>query len=719
MLQAQGNEPRRMKTKMLASQPVSMNTSDPLPSLLQGDYPVLDDVILRHGRIESRPYMSAFGIETGVTRADSGGISCTWQDGDERYGFYAETGTTGTFTIKYQSLAGDSEDIKPIVFFTTSAVLASTEPFTELVPAGNKVFAFRDGAEPLVIEWSDFRSRMEYRLVGFTQAGYANLSLAAGTLTGEYIYGVELVRKRGDATIASGGIHRSFAPTGEIRSFTLDSNIATVTADLFMTDYNWTHIRLWRTKRLDVDPDTDVVRGQRNIMFALQEIERVSWGGTFASDQEDDENLPLLSLGALEATDGSFELLRLPSAKVAHFHENKLWFAGTDLDEDKGQKVYLSKSQYTYAESYDPLDGEPTQNHDTGHIQGIFTVDGDIIIVRHSETGRIPAGDTLNGYYPTDRSRGFSRGRMGSVYGIGLFACSPAGDIYRLGGSRRWEPVIAGSQTRLRGEFQEGTAVYFSQYDGNVLVHEYGGYTPGAVYVLNINDGLGWSRLLLADTHGTASASAIWDDPLGERTVFLIARPNKSYIHTMALATGDAPWALGGLHGDEVFTGVGPTKVRTTVSHRVMFPPFQDGEGRAVYEHTYFSLIASLLDTTFTVECIGPDRDTVISSGLVEPSLQLFSSNLDKDLFLEFTMQPDSPVYGTRVCYSVTNPGPFLITSAQVECMLGSVQARNYRPDLIPAEVAAKDPLRNRSHWVTRGNPTRDIIGKQNIKEVT
>jgi hypothetical protein len=200
--------------------------------------------------------------------------------------------------------------------------------------------------------------------------------------------------------------------------------------------------------------------------------------------------------------------------------------------------------------------------------------------------------------------------------------------------------------------------------------------------------------------------------------VFFVVR--ETYSHSFKMDTGDQPWRRGSFENkDQFYTGIegaGSTEY-VTATFVIQFPAFQDMEGRGVFQHLYFSMMASLFTGEFDVQCIGPDRGTVISSGTALPD-GFTGDNLDRDLFLDFSMQPATPVYGTRVCYKVSSTEPFRVTSAVVECMVSSVQERGYRPDLIPAEIAAQDPLQDRLVWVTRGQPGRDILGKRNVKEV-
>lgn len=706
MIPARGGKASRAITQIAAPPLRSINIFDPISNLPKGDYPEARNMLIRPSGPETRPYLQAdtfYDNNRGVMSEE--GYDCVWQQDGKRFGIY-----TSGVNIFYQKL-DLSDSTMSILNFSAGTT------FSALVPAGDRVFAFRPDATPYVLEYDDVGDVLTARLAGFEDTYVDTISVGSGTLEGDYIYGVELVRKDGEAVIASGGINRTDSVTGSVRVWTITGYGPIVSAPLHATDSNWTHIRLWRTKRLDEDPDSGIIRGRRDILYLIQEIEEASWGGSFVADNYVDDQLPLTTLGAQEATIGAFELSRLPPANVAHFHDDKLFFATTDLDEDNGQRVYESKPLFRYAESYSPLDSLPCQETDSGYIQGIFTQGSDLVISRYSEIGRIPAGDLTNGYYKTDRGRGFGKRRLGAVVGVGVFACSGAGDIYRLGPDLTWQPMVPGSQTRLRGAFEDSDIVRFSQWDGNILVHGLESTATGLVYVLNVNDGAGWTDMLIKNSLGNpTNVAAMWSDPHGERTLFVVSESTHAFA--TSLETGDQPWARPGYNNrDQIYNSLGgPAFVQTDFS--LTFPPGQDAQGRSIFQHLYFSFIAANYNDDFEVTCIGPDRDTEIGSGTASPTFESSDTNQDKDRFLTFTFQPDEPVYGSRVAYRITTTGPFRLTSAMTECILDSVQERDYRPDLIPTEVAAIDPLRDRSHWVTRGNPTYDIIARQDTTEV-
>jgi len=714
MIFANPPPPRREVVKISAPMPNSVNVYDPIVRLPNGDYPILDNVLIRGGAVRTRPLLVNKAVSSDIFGNSE--AQCRWQSNGMSFGIWKIAGSS---LIQYTRL-GTGEEFKSV--YATTGVLFSATNVVLMVPIDDRVFVFRSSGVPYVIEYSTTNNRLEARLSGFPSVSLGSVSTISASgakLSGDYAYGVELVRLDTDGRlIASGGISRVDSSGELFGSVTVVNGQAVVVVPNMIHPSNWTHVRLWRTKRLDLDPDSGVVRGQQNVMYLIQQKTKDEWDALsqFQGDATLDEYIPSLVLGGQVATGDVFELSPLPSASIVHFAEDRLWMANTSLPEDTGKDIYLSKPNSLYAESYSVLDTVRAAEQDSGPIQGIFSQNGDIIVCRETETGRIASSDTTSRYYVTDRSIGFKAGRIGSVPGIGVMAMSYSGDVYLLDGALQWGPVISGSQSRLRGAFTPTETVLFSTYDSSLLVH---GKTTAHTYLLNDKDGAGWTRQLFRNFYGDLMAfQAIWDDPEGRGAYLLYSTPSGAiyeFCQLSILPSIQADW-VSSASGDQSYNPLTMESEVFPVEACIQSPPFQDSEGRSVFEHIMVSIIGSLNYSKFSVSAIGPDRDTVLDTSDSAPNLTEY--NTDEDLFLEHTYTPKSPISGSRVGYKLTSFYPFIVTSIQVEAMVSNVTPRGYQPEQNPTMMAGKDPMRDRIHWITRGYPDRDILTGVRLKEI-
>ena len=577
---------------------------------------------------------------SGFEYRDINDISDTWKYVED-YNFYADTlvGTwTGTGTANITAAAG-------------------------------KLYVFQEDANS-IFEWVDVGGgRIRRRSMGMGRPSISTLVLNGAPSSpgaqdpGEYLYAVEYCYRKNIGTSAEADFvtstpqRRFLSRNGTLCRATVNTlgqgiDIAAGTYDA-EADKLWTHIKLYRTKKLDASSTTDIVEGSEDTFYSIQLIDRATFlGSGFATDILHDDELPTISSGAevvnFSATSPDLDQEVIPPGKLGIYHGNKIWVVGSgDSTGNKTEMYHTSPGFYKYAEQYHPTQVYNCSTADGGEITNLVSLEEDLLVFKEAQTGRVPYGDPQNTYDILDPEIGvpgkaiyvpkigvvgltnnlsdlmiFTRGLTWSSYLNGVPFSKPVRGLFE---------AVAAGRPGVPGKTLNGITFY----KGKLLVVF--GYE---VWAFHADEQLGWTHYSLPHLTSGLQIKSITTDMLGLRCLMCFEGLDDTHVFTdrdLADADGSYP------------------------ESRITSYGFQVDGGRGVIEQRYMSLMAKLTNAATMSVYLGNRTDKLKD---VEPfALTPINTTLPSSTMAEYQYYaaPNYPartkIYADRLYYEIITTG--------------------------------------------------------------
>jgi hypothetical protein len=549
-----------------------------------------DEFQSRRGSRFLRP--SSSPAKWGSTEASR---TVTWDVGSEEY----ELVQVGN-TIQYQALLAPGNPGTVANFAGGAFTLGSTAA-ADLFLHGNRLFIVHPAGNK-VVEWNGTAFRG--RTMGMTHAHIRYFGSDVGNLQGRYVYAVEKVYRVNGADVLVSSPNRRIYDTRELAETGFDNVPRAVQLTLRNEDLDgdtlWTHVRLWRSKRLDVDTsDLDNIVEAQGLpdelyevaLITRAELEAASLTAIATGSSLPEGNayvmagLPSGNYTLQDQAPDTFlfnfigldriELEPLPAATVGCFHAGRVWISGAGGSND----ILYSNNQGTkYAELYDPENIIET-GQDGQAVVRLFGFERDLVALKEGKSGRLVAGDPEQEFEVFDPRIGVAAYTLAEyIPGIGILAITndtPA--LKLLGLDYRWTSELYGLDiaTPIQDEISALTAAHVRFKYGNGKIFLSAG--NGVFHVLHVLHRRGWGRYLLP--LATGHVLNLFTFAAGTRLGVLGASAYTVELEVANLTTDDSM--------EDDTTGNAIDLAHTT--HM-----FQSDDGRHLLEKEWFSIVAQL-----------------------------------------------------------------------------------------------------------------------------
>jgi len=389
---------------------------------------------------------------------------------------------------------------------TTQFTIASQTANVDWFISGNRLFGFCS-QQNFQFEW-DGTSAFVKTQMGLPLPILTSVSgTGSGNLTGIYTYGIELVYRQGvdtfDSAASSPNRKNSVGKvlkttfTGQQGSIVVDSTVLT-------SDTLWTHIRLYRSKRLDANTSgsqfLDVV-GLETELYPCQLIAKaafISAAYTFTDNLTDDE-LPNATAGAWYPlyTIDKIELSPISDkpARIGTYHKERVWFGGVSNDATQSRIYYSNYAGTPYAGQYDIYQYRDVDSGDGQQTIKLISFEKDLVALKEAKTCVLTDGNPEIEFDVRDHKIGVTHIRAAQyIPGIGICAITnDQGDFKIFGYNQSWTNVSSVEVSRtIRTVTQTATLSVVSIFylNGKLWLS----LGTGTFYVLHVENERGWSR---------------------------------------------------------------------------------------------------------------------------------------------------------------------------------------------------------------------------------
>lgn len=276
----------------------------------------------------------------------------------------------------------------------------------------------------------------------------------AGNLTGEYVWGVELVYQVSSVDKLASTPSRQLTAGGLARA-TLSANSANITvasaslpAGGGAGDF-WTHVRLYRSKRLDADysdPANPIdAAGTEFELYPIKTVTRAALASAsyvINDDDADDE------IDDTEVWDiNRLELGPIPACRIGCVHASRVWVSGVLTEDPDDCDVFYSNYAGTkYSEQYKATQRVNVETGDYQQTIKLIPFESDLVVIKQAKTGIIQGGQPDYGFEVKDHNIGTIHKRLASyIPGIGIVAVTnDTKDLKVYGYDHRWTNSIMG-----------------------------------------------------------------------------------------------------------------------------------------------------------------------------------------------------------------------------------------------------------------------------------
>lgn len=417
--------------------------------------------------------------------------------GDSLTRFYYKNLTTlGAFDKVYIKGTGSGEQLEldlsdsepPDMFVLNDRVYI----FTVL---GNYILEYNEGDSNL------FTTRT-MGLPSITANGY---SLSAGTMTGEYQIGVELVFQRSGIDSVASSPNRVITDSTEL--FKITTNAQKITLDIESSslpsggggDDYWTHVRVYQSRRLDRDiSDPANPLGPFGIDSELYPVVLISRADLEAASYNididvDDSMMDLTEVWEIDR----IELTELPSAYCGTVHKGRIY-----VSPGEGAILYYSNFAGTkYSEQGDPLQNIPVNAGDGKKIRKLLSLNNDLVIFKETSTfisqnGNVDLPPTI-----IDKSIGLSTHRAANyIPKLGLVAITSDNfDLKIFTDQLVWTNLFGKLEIsrqirpKIRSYYQNINQVSILYINGKLIIASGGIDGVAEMIVLAVEQSRGWS----------------------------------------------------------------------------------------------------------------------------------------------------------------------------------------------------------------------------------
>lgn len=540
----------------------------------------------------------------------------------------------------------------------------------------------------------------------------------SGLVAGDYIYAVEYVYRREIGTDAEADFLASTpqryklndAEPGLARYTSPGSMAPLVDFSTFdaEADELWTHVKLYRSKRLDQATVTDEVQGTEEELYLIQILPRSYFDTnplTFLADARNDDQLPAVEIGAEVVIYPDMDQEAIPDANIGVYHQNTMWV--TQVPDDIAgatEMIYTSPTAYKYAENYHYTFRYSCDTGDGKEITDLVSLEEDLIVFKQSQTGRVPSGDPDVPYDKLDASVGVAS-RAFFVPKVGIVGLTnDQSDVMIFGYDLRWNGSFRGIpfSRPVRGVFKakppgkpgepsfELTGVAY--YEGKLLLA-----AGTRIWAFHVSEGLGWTHYELGYVNGLGITHLI-TDTLTSRCFMGFESQNTLYEQN-----GD--------RGAQEFNAeYVPWKVQTS--------GFQVDGGRGFVEQRYVSLMALLTQAaTMDVAYTGRDNEKKTDEpfSLDPADVNPATKNVmaEYQYYAKHNYPERTRIYADRLFYTIESQGYAEIHDLKLYCFIQT----GMRPPWISTKNSQDedsgiiaDLSSGQLHWQTRDDMSKDRV---------
>lgn len=328
----------------------------------------------------------------------------------------------------------------------------------------------------------------------------------AGSLTGEYVWGVELVYQVSSVDRLASTPSRQLTAGGLARA-TLSANSANITVASASLptgggagDY-WTHVRLYRSKRLDADysdPANPIdAAGTEFELYPIKTVTRAALASAsyvINDDDTDDE------IDDTEVWDiNRLELGPIPACRIGCVHANRIWVSGVLTEDPDDCDVFYSNYAGTkYSEQYKATQRVKIDTGDAQQTIKLISFESDLVVIKQAKTGIIQGGQPDYGFEVKDHNIGTVHKRLVNyIPGIGIVAVTnDTKDLKVYGYDHRWSTSIMGQDISQNmrsvssSMFDSPNYACIAYINGKLMIT--GQNIVYSMAVLHIHSGRGW-----------------------------------------------------------------------------------------------------------------------------------------------------------------------------------------------------------------------------------
>lgn len=408
---------------------------------------------------------------------------------------------------------------------------------------GDKLFVMHEDGN-YIIHWDATAGKFKSRALGLDYPFISAITAetGTGTLVGDYVWAVELCYLPDDLSDISYSSPNRIQTNNKLAKLSdLDDEVIP-TIEIQATELEatgndyWTHIRLWRTLRLDID-DTDTANpidsgGVKDELYLVAEITKaeIENVGLTSLDQSADKPAgnEFVQAGTVGSTytitdtctdeylDGAvfidsekIELVPMPAAKLGVSHANRIFISSvqaTELnnnkridDDSKNDLWYSNFAGGPYSELTSALQIIPT-NRDGQEMKRLISFEKDLIGIKESKTIRLADGFVDLQPETVDHRIGIKEPEyVEFIPGLGLCALTNDYDDFAIFGfDQIWRKTFNGIEIAraVREDMRSivnnaSTRVSFIYINGKIL---FSTGTGANVFVLNVESKRGWSK---------------------------------------------------------------------------------------------------------------------------------------------------------------------------------------------------------------------------------
>lgn len=632
----------------------------------------------------------------------------TWDLGSVEYAIYQQVSSGGT-TTEFFAAQLDPTPGAPTQIQTLAAanLTTSNTDIADMFISGDKLYVFHSQGN-YIIQWNG--SAFVGRPMGLSGAKLTSLTAAAGSLTGRYTWGIELVYQVSSVDIANSTPCRKTS-TGRLLSLTLSGQSCNITVDSATLpaapgDY-WTHARLWRSKRQDTD-NTDPLNvidaeGVPDELYPVALIPKATLSGAayVINDNTPDTDLPGDLTSDYPIVDiNLIELSKLPASPIGVYHRDRIWVAPEALH---GKIAYTQSAGDAYGEQYNPLSVVKTEPGDSQEMVKLISFERDLIGIKEAKTGRVAGGDPDAGFETLDHNIGTKHKKLARyVPKLGICAVTnDQGEFKILGYDLRWQNVVneidLSRVVRNETAAMTGAEASFIYINGKLMVFD-GTSVP---HVLHAKELLGWTTYEYAIT----TAQLVLSFANGTRACVI---SKNAYVLEIEV--------------DGLDTDVDTVSDAQTIMQPSYTPSqFQSRAGRDVLEYRYYSVMAKLANDLEAVPFVNgkswPEADTEDSTKFNPPASAYTAG--DAGLEREYRLYLETRPVGQFQHFKVTTTAPCTIHDQALACFVdeAGMGAGNFDPFAQLTDAQATPDWIDTTEY-DAGNGSRDTSGFQDLDAI-
>lgn len=482
---------------------------------------------------------------------------------------------------------------------------------------GDKLFVIHEDGNK-IIHYNSGSARFEMRDLGIDYPFISAISAGVGgNLEGDYTWGVELIyfpSSLSDVSYSSPNRFMTTRNLAELDGLSSNNALMVIQADELDGNDWWTHLRLWRSlrKNLDASDPTNPIDhfGVEDQLFLVAQITRAEMergsltaiaygddypaGNEFVQSGKPGGNYAIVDNCGDEYLNFSIgidriELVPMPAAKIGVSHANRIFVSsvqqatlnnGDPIDDDSKNDIFYSNfAGSPYSELTKTIQFIPT-TRDGQEMKKMISFEKDLIAIKESKTLRLPDGNVDFTIETIDSRIGIQDTQSAQyIPGLGVCAITNDYDDFAIFGfDNIWRKDFYGIPIarHIREDLADITQsnVSFIYINGKIMLSD----GTGNVFILNVEAKRGWGRF----TYATSDIDALVVFKGGRRALAIGADRYLLEIEDSSVDTDD--------NADTDETG-------TVIEPFYTGHMWQSGDGSDVLEFQWMGVMAYLSGT--------------------------------------------------------------------------------------------------------------------------